>query len=202
MPNFDSPISKKTTTTTVSSGPVSGTGGYREFNVPDAGGDYMPPQELSPGEIAEMNRLRQEQATIQNKMSDYAKKRSELLVGIGRLSRDVMLDGITFTLRTLKYREGKEAMLSSLNVKSDAEASFEIRRQTLARSISNIDGKEIDLVLGSLGLEAKLEFIDSLEDIIVDRLYAEFQKLRDEVKNKYGLNTEVAVKEVAADLKK
>jgi hypothetical protein len=196
----------------------------REFNVGDPADmpnipmDYNMPQdmphhpgsapgrasgyELSPAEREELQRLRSENVNKGSRVTDHAKKRIEILANLGRLTRQVEVDGISFSLRTLKGKEARETTMSIFDCKNDIEASFEIRRQTLARAIYEIDGQPIELAVGGSSLEAKLALIDEMEDVAIIKLYNEFNELRNEVQVKYGLQSEKEVKEVVEDLKK
>jgi len=186
----------------------------REFNVGDP--DEMPSipvtqptylqnsqgYELSPAERDELQKLRQETIANKNKVGGHAKQRIELLANIGRLFKDVEIDGIVFSLRTLKAKESREAMLSIFKCTNDADAAFEIRRQTLARAIFKIDGQDIESTLGGADFDLKLGLVDDMEETIITKLYNEFNELRHEVGVKYGIESETQAKEVAEDLKK
>lgn len=189
----------------------------REFNVgaPDEFNSHTQPMpviqqvaqrdvgyELSAAEREELQRHRRQADKQGPKMGDHAKKRVEILANIGRLTKDVEVEGITFGLRTLKTKETRDATMSIFECKNDADAAFEIRRQTLARAINQIDGQEIELALGSDDFALKLSLIDDMEDTIVTKLYNSFNELRQEVRVKYGLETEAQAKEVVEDIKK
>jgi hypothetical protein len=182
----------------------------REFNVgieedlPEA--PQVPPQ-LSTVELeAQVKAARQEKAELLKsgpRITDHAKRRIELLAGIGRLTKDIKIADTVFTLRTLKSRETKEAMMDTLaNVKSDLEAGFEARKHQLVRALYKIDGADIDEVLGTSDPEAKLELIDDLEEVTVAKLWDELAALKEEAKTKYGITTAKVAEEVASDLKK
>lgn len=189
----------------------------REFNVgepddmqPEAPAPYLrtavhqqgPGYELSAADREELQRLRQDSASKQAKIGDHAKKRIEILANIGRLTKEVEFGGIVFGLRTLKAREAREATMSIFNCTNDIDASFEIRRQTLARAIFQVDGQDLEAALGGNDFALKLSLIDNMEDVTIIKLYNEFNDLRTEVQNKYGLQTEKEVKEVVEDIKK
>ena len=183
--------------------------GLREFNVgvPDDVEPSYPvrgyqAEEISPSERDHLQRVRKEEMARGPKITDGAKKRIEILANIGRLTKDVEMDGVTFSLRTLKNKETRETTLSIFEARNDADASFELRKQTLARALFKIDGRDIDEVLGGYEIERVLQFIDDLEEIVVNRLYNEFNSLRQEVLTKYGLNSEKDVKEVLDNVKK
>lgn len=166
-----------------------------------------PPQghEMSLAEAEEAAReARKQKLANMNKIGDEAKKRIELLADIGRLTRDVIIGGYTFSLRTLKARESKEAALATFSTSiTQLEASFEARKQQLARSIHRIDGEPLEVILGSRSLDDVMRFIeDNLEDVVVEKLWNEYVSLKEESRTKYGINTAKEAEEVAEDLKK
>jgi hypothetical protein len=171
---------------------------------------FGPPQQirdLSPSEEEAMMReaRRQKLENINSpKIGDLAKKRIELLADIGRLTKDVKIGNYTFSLRTLKAKETRQAALSTFSTAiTQLEASYEARKQQLARSIFKIDGEDLDMIIGNTSLEARMSFIeDNLEDIVVEKLWDEFIALKEESRVKYGINTVKDVEEVSADLKK
>lgn len=183
----------------------------REFNVGDPDEPSVNPvynaqhqapgYELSAAEREELQRYRRN-ISKEEKVGDYAKKRIEILANIGRLTRNVEIDGIVFSLRTLKAKEARLATMSIFSCVNDTDASFEIRRQTLARAIYEIDGQPTELALGGDDFNLKLQLVDDMEDVTIVRLYNEFNELRNEIQTKYGLKTEQEVKEVLEDIKK
>lgn len=182
-------------------------GKMREFNVgaPElAEGLNIPNQEgyeLSAAERDELQRYRQNNSGGP-KLGEHARKRVEILSNIGRLFKEVELDGIVFTLKTLKDKETREATLSIFSCANDADAAYELRRQTLARSICKIDGQDVELALGGNEFERRLELIDGMENVIVSKLYTNYNELKKEAHVKYGVETESQVKEVVEDIKK
>lgn len=189
--------------------PMENTQGkMREFNVGEfeenTPAEFMHASpagyELSVAEREELQKYRQ--VSKHTGIGEHAKKRVEILANIGRLTKDVEVEGIIFSLKTLKAKEAKEVMVSLANCISEADAAFELRRQTLARAIYQIDHQDIDLALGGNTLQLKLDLIDDMEDAIVSKLSDEYSALRKVVRDKYNLETEAQVKEVADDIKK
>lgn len=185
---------------------------FHEFNVDDESPAFAghvlpyeaPPQparELSPAEREELNKARQRSASG-HMIGEYAKKRLELLTNIGRLTKNVTVGGITFSLRTLKTKEARETAISIFQCVNDVDAAYEIQRQSLARAIYQIDGQDIEAALGGSDFSLKLGLIDSMEDVVINKLYDEFNLLKNEVKSKFTLENEQQVKEVVEDLKK
>jgi hypothetical protein len=160
-----------------------------------------PGYELSAAEREEIQRMRRESAK-EPRLGDHARKRIEILANIGRLSKDVDIDGIVFSLRTLKSKEAREATMSIFKCSNDADAAYEIRRQTLAKAIYQIDGQEVEATLGGDDFALKLQLVDDMEDTVVNKLYNEYNALRQEIRTKFGLDTDEQVKAVVDDIKK
>lgn len=219
MPNFESPISNKK---------IAG-GTMRTFEVPDESGQEEYSQQYvrmdeesirnfqnqmnqqyvsqaqarSPAEIEkEIREARLAKAKGKEKISEGAKKRIELLIGMTRLTREAEIEGNTFILRTLKSKEMREAMISVIPFDGTVQAPYEIRCQLLARSLTHVAGVEIDQFIGSDKLEDKLLFLEELDDSLLTRLYNEYVILVEASKNKYSVKNEEDVKEVLEDLKK
>lgn len=152
------------------------------------------------------NARREKQEAIRNgpKITDSAKKRIEILAGIGRLVKDIKIGEYTFTLRTLKAKEQREAAIATFtNSSSQMEASFEARKQQLARAITHIDGNDIEAVIGDNSLEAIMLFLEEdIEEIVLNKLFSEFVDMKKEIQEKYGIATKKDVEEVSEDLKK
>jgi len=209
-PGIKSPIGSRTFTAT--SGETGGSGqGMRTFEVPDESEGYDeepqpqrpsgPPQLTQAQQEARMRAARQAKASGHVPIQPEAKERVEFLAGLGRMTKDVLVAGTTFSIRTLKARENRESIFAAAQV-SRVETLFEGRRQQLARSIYKIDNVEIDYVLGTSDIEAKLNYVEELDENVANFLYDEFGALNDEAVKKYGLKSEADVKEVVDEVKK
>jgi hypothetical protein len=165
---------------------------------------HQPTQEMSIQEMEQMARqAREEKFANMAKISDSAKKRIELLSDIGRLTKDVAVGGITFSIRTLKSKEMRDASFATFTeTNTQLEASYEARKQQLARAIYQIDHQDIDFVIGSKDLDARFVLLDSLEETVIGSLWDEFIKLKEEARTKFGLSSDKDTKEVVEDLKK
>lgn len=192
MAKFESPLVNKS----------FGGSGMREFEVPDEGDQPIPrgrmPMEEEPKIIQAPMRSNQAKA----KLSDSAKKRIEMLLGMTEMTRKVDIDGNVFILQTLPGEEVRSAIKAIMPFDGTVEASFEARRQFLARSLTHIAGIEIHQFIGSYEFDVKLSFIDNLGNAFLDRLYEEYTILSNESKNKYSIKTAADAKEVVEDLKK
>lgn len=162
-----------------------------------------PPFDARPLSMDEQEELmRRRRATREMPLDDYSKDRLKILANIGRLTRQAKIEGTTFTLRTLKSKESKDAVSEMFKMTNDLEARHELRRHTLARSLHKIDDEEVSNLLGTDNLQSKLEMFDEMDEALVEAIYREYQELTKEVGKKYSLETEDGIKEVVKDLKK
>lgn len=165
--------------------------------------EEMPVYEQDPNEIEKQIRQSREDKRIGRERLDAgAKKRVEMLVGMTRLTRSVELEGNIFTLKTLRSKEMRDALMSASAYDNSVQSPFEIRKQLLARSLIQIAGVDIEQFIGSYDLEAKFEFLDLMDEALLLRLYNEYLVLVRESSEKYAIKTENDVKEIVGDLKK
>jgi hypothetical protein len=151
----------------------------------------------------EVSRLRAQKARGQIPLNDGARIRIEQLIGYTRLTRDVKIDeNNVYVLQSLKGKEYRQAILEASAFDGTVEGPFELRKQLLARSLCSVAGIEISQFLGDASLEARLAFIEEIEDTLLNRLFDEYSELKKECVSKYGIPTAEAAKEVAEDLKK
>ena len=137
-----------------------------------------------------------------DRLSDSAKRRIEILVGMSRVTRTVEVSGNSYSFQSLKSKEMREAIVAAAEFDGTVHGPFEMRRQFLARSLTHVAGLEFEQFIGTDSLETKLAFMDELDHSLLNRLYDEYIELTNEVKNKYSINNEVDAKEVVDDLKK
>ncbi len=218
MSNFDSPITKKNYN-------ISSGAPLKEFNVSDLSEEdiefakrmeeedrkHMAAQSASPRSVAEMqaqvNQARKEKASGSEQLSLTKKKRFEFLANIGRAFKDVEIESednkVVFTLGTLKSKENKEITMLVLNSsQNDAEFMFESRRHILAKAIHKINGLEVSDYIGDDSFQSRLDMIDEMDEILIEKLNAEYTSLSNESKKKYGLISQEVAKEVVEDAKK
>lgn len=136
------------------------------------------------------------------RLNDAARKRIDILCGVSRGTREVDIDGNKYSLRTLKGKEHRAAIVAAAEWDGSAHAAFEIRKQLLARAIVQVTGYDLGLFVGDNSIEARLEFVDELEEPMLNKLYSEYLNMVQETQNKYFPQTETQVKEVMEDLKK
>jgi len=138
----------------------------------------------------------------QDKLSDGAKRRIEMLCGMVRNTRQVEVLGNQYELRTLKSKEVLDALLSVSKLDGTISLPFQTRKEFLARSLVKVAGTDINLFLGSDSIQSRIDFLDELEEPLIERLYREYTLLVNEVNASYGLNDPQVTEGVHEDIKK
>lgn len=198
MPNFESPIGSRN----FSSRPL------REIDVPDESGysnslsdsinEFQSNMEnYEPLEVKQVKERRQP-----NKLNDGAKKRIEILLGMTRTKKEVIIENNSFVLQSLKSKELSEAYMEAAKFDGTVQSPFEIRRQLLARSLSSIANVDFEQFISSRNIEDKLSFIDEMDHGLLNRLYDEYLRVVNENSNKFSIKSEDDAREVIENLKK
>lgn len=165
--------------------------------------EEMPVYDQDAAEIErQIKQSREERKTGRPRLDAGAKRRIEMLVGMTRVTRSVTLEENTFILKTLRSKEMREALMAASEYDRTIQFPFEIRKQLLARSIIQIAGVDIEQFIGSNDMEAKCEFLDLMDEFLLNRLYNEYLILVRETGEKYSIKNENDVKEIVGDLKK
>lgn len=136
------------------------------------------------------------------RLSEGARRRLELLIGMSRLTRECIVDGNMYKLQSLSSKELRQATLGASEFDGTVELSFELRKQLLARSLTMVAGVEIEQFLNSDSIDVKLGFIEELDHALLLRIYKEYVILANEIEEKYTLKTETEAKGALEDLKK
>lgn len=167
------------------------------------------PKPPNPNVVRELNDVEQKifeakkaKREGKERMSEGAKRRLEMLIGMTRLTKTIDIGGSTFSLQALKNIETREALVAAAEYDGTVQFSFEYSKQLLARSLTMIAGVEFEQFIASQELEAKLDFVEELPQALFTRLYNEYVSLDAEARDKFAVKTEEQVKEVVADLKK
>lgn len=212
MPNFDSPIG----------GRKFASQGMREFDVSDETEQYDHPRNVSRSTSVEdnhprnyqnnidrvsdfekeVNAAREVKRTGREKISEGAKRRIEVLLGMVQTTREVFIEQNLFVLRTLKSKEMRDALMYTSEFDGTIQAPYEMRRQILSRSLTHVAGVEISQFVGSDTLESKLLFLDEMDESLLTRLYDEYVELSKSSKEKFAVKDEKEVQEVVEDIKK
>ncbi len=174
------------------------------FEIPDNVTTNLPQNavQLTPEQFNEFQTKKQALRISSQKTSSEARQRVELLTGIGRLETSVEVGGHKFTLQSLKAREMREVVKCAAKIEAVADQIFELRLQTLARSIIQIDHQPFDLILGASNIETKLVFIDECEDHIINYLYAAYSEMIKQNENKLNIKSAEEAQEVVNEIKK
>lgn len=158
---------------------------------------------LSREESLEYFKKRDQVLTEKGVLSDEVKKRVEFLTGICRSKKEVEIDGVKFSVYTLKSGELREITRSVLGKDNKSvDFIFELRAHTLARALFAVNDTPLQYILGGNNIDTILAFIDELDENTVTLLYKCYEELVNNTKEKYGLNTEEDAKEVAEAIKK
>lgn len=183
----------------------------REYDVPDEsqyhtntmtfGTPIDEDEEVSNIE-REVKIAREMKRTGKERLNEGAKRRLEILLGMTRTTHVVDINGTKFEFQTLKSKEMREAIMKAAEFDGTIQSPFEIRKQFLARSLVRIAEVDFNQFIGSNSLEAKLEFIDELDDSLLNRLYKEYIAMVDESKNKFAIKNEDDAKGIVEDIKK
>lgn len=150
--------------------------------------------------VRRLEEARARRKESKNVVSEGFKNRVQLLTGISRLTKDVTIDGIIFSIKSLTGRETREIFESAAKYDLNISQLHELRAQTLARSIYKIDGQPINIILGTSDLENITGIIENFDESLINYLYGEYENLINENKKKFkSLSGD---KEVVEDLKK
>lgn len=159
--------------------------------------------EQDPAEIEkEFKEARRAKLTGQERLNEGAKKRLEMLLNMTRTTHSIDIEGNPFVFQTIPSKSMREAIMSISAYDGTVEFSFEVRRQFLSRSLTHIAGVEFEQFVGSHSLEAKLSFIDALDEPLLNRLYDEYLAMGENARKKYAIKNEQDVKDIVEDLKK
>ena len=150
--------------------------------------------------VEEAHRSRVEESV--SVMETGARRRTEILTSLGRASTDVEFEKITFSIRTLKNREWREAITAVATFDLAHEQGYEMRGQSLARALYAIDGPPVEIVMGTNDLQQRIDFINDMDESFVSHLYDEYNKLVADIKSRYNIGTEEGMQEAVEDIKK
>lgn len=141
----------------------------------------------------ELHRVKQEIKQSKLEVSPKAKNRIELLLGLKKKIKEVHVEGIKFTLKTLKHAEYQEVFsaISKLSDVSSIVISLELQIQTLARAITHIDDAPILNVLSVSTVEEVVNYLREFENDVIDQLHEEFKSLKSETEVKKEEESEV-----------
>lgn len=149
--------------------------------------------------VAEARRAR---SNGRERLSESAKRRIDMLCGLFKNTKEVDVGGNIFVIRVLKGKEIREALIAASEFDGTISLPFETRKNLLGRSLVQIAGTDVEMFLGDDSIEARMEFLEELDEPVLSKIYQGYAALVDETNAKYTVKNEADAKEVAADLKK
>jgi hypothetical protein len=163
-------------------------------------------QEETPEDTAEVERqmkgMRQAKLNSQVTLNEGARRRIEMLIDMTRHTRTVDIGGTLFAMQTLKSKEMREAILAASEFDGSVQQPFEIRKQLLVRSLTQIAGVPFSQFVGTDDLLTKMNALDELDDTLLNRLLDEYSLMVKESRDKFAIKTTEDAKELVEDLKK
>lgn len=145
---------------------------------------------------------RRQKREASHRATKVAAQRFEVLIGIGRLTRDVVIDNVTFSVRSLKSKELRDVMDRAATTTTNVGEALTIRNSTLAYAIYQIDDQEISSYIGSNKIADRLVLIDELEEMVVSKIWAEYSKMLDAHQERLNKDLGTEAEEVIENVKK
>jgi hypothetical protein len=200
--------------------------GQRRFVVSNEDEAQVPPQppsQLTPEMATTLRRQAQEhQEQIENRNLSDARRRIDIITGLGRKTRDVPVDTsngtVVFCLRTLKTFEqnclAQVVEQSERLTATDGRMIFaptslsKIRIEALSHSLYLIDNQSIDIILGTANAPyeeqvlARKDLIDEMDHALISHLFNNYESLTQETYDGYIPKTVEEAKEVAETISK
>lgn len=129
-------------------------------------------------------KFRQESRQKKLEVSPQAKERLEFLIGLKRKTDDVIVEGVVFTLKTLKHSDYQKVFsaLAGMPETTGIAVSLEVQVQTLARAITHIEKNDVFEVLGVKTSEEVVECLREFDNDVIEELYNKYQKLKQPLK--------------------
>lgn len=151
----------------------------------------------------EVSKIRAESIQNKNKLNNSAKEKIEFLLGMKRKTKDVIIDEIKFKIQTLKTKEIKFILSEVAKETNDigvsqALALMSIKVNTVALIITHIDDQPIEFIFGTNDFAQIKEYVNEMNDDVVDTLYSEYLTL----KQKHEIKNDKEAEEAVENLKK
>lgn len=159
-------------------------------------------QPFEPQNFESVQEFRKSAITSSRKITAEAKERIEILTGLGRCHDTVEVEGIIFSIQSLKGKEMRNIVVLSNGGSNASEAYFIARDWVLAYSIYEIDGQPISVVLGSNKIEDRVSFVENLDEHVIEHLHDRYLEMVKKNKTKFTIKNTNDAKEVAEDIKK
>lgn len=170
------------------------------YTVPDALNDQRAEQEQPPVKnLDDFQAMRKETIAVKNKITPNARERIEILTGLGRLREDVDVEGVVFSMQSLKAGEMQEVVRATMAADVVSDRYYIGRNYVLAMAIRKVDGRDIEIILDNKSLSSKVEWLNEMEDSVVEYLHGKYLLM---VQKKLVIETPEEMKEVIEDIKK
>jgi hypothetical protein len=150
----------------------------------------------------EIREAKEARRTGKIRLSEGARKRLEMLIGMTRHTHEAVINGNNYAFQTLKDKEMREAIQKASEYDGTVQQPFEIRKQLLARSITVLAGVDFAQFVGSTSLDVKLDALEELDNALLVRLFSEYLTMVKEATDKYAVKNEEDARQVVEDLKK
>jgi len=125
----------------------------------------------------QIEQARAQRHASKQRATKAAMQRLEVLVGIGRLTKDVVIDNITFSLRSLKSREIQNVMEKAVAAQTNIGEAIAIRNNTLGYAVYQIDGQPLSVYVQSKKIEDAVDLIGELEESVVLQLWDQYSDM-------------------------
>lgn len=194
MPSFKSPLGNTSSNNitqprhlVVDDQEYSSTADPSMFEIPENARPFNPAEHFQDnvsGADAIMNQRQRmiDAANAKNAIhQEFERKAIEALIGIGRIAESVNISGINFEIQTLKSKEKRHILLfvDLLSEKQSRSSLIDIKNATLAYAINSIDGVPLNnlLKVSQNTFEARMDFVNNLDDNVTDYLFDMFNKI-------------------------
>lgn len=147
-----------------------------------------------------------------------SRHRVELITGLGRKTKEVSIDNIIITLRSLKAFEqnclSQVIAAQERIILADGKFSFtpigmyNIKTEALSHSLYLIDGQLAEIVLGTINssyeeqVSARKDLITEMDGELINYLFLQFENLSAETRDGYAPKSTQEVKEVVDTIRK
>lgn len=158
--------------------------------------------ESSKVEFQDLQAQRQEIINAGKRITSASKERMEILLNLGRLTKDVEVEGIKFSLRSLKSKEIQSITKMAEQLDSQIDSYFASRNNVLSRAIYAIDDQSLGDVLDKADGGAVLKWLDEMDDAILEYLHDAYLEMVKKNKKRFEIKSEEQIKEVVEELKK
>lgn len=149
----------------------------------------------------ELQSQRKEVLNASKKITSGSKERLEILLNLGRFTKDVPVDGITFSLRSLTSKEVQAITRMGESLANRIDAYFASRNNVLSRCIFAIDDEKLEEVLGTNDQSTILKWLDGMDDIILEYLHDSYLDMVRKNKKRFEIKKE-EIQEITEELKK